>query len=67
MFFHLSQPASSAREPVFQEGNSVEKILVSFLREKPQGVLELTEWEGGGGGGGRRGGARSLERSGQDE
>lgn len=63
MFFHLSQPASSAREPVFQEGNSVEKILVSFLREKPQGVLELTEW----GGKGRRGGARSLERSGQDE
>lgn len=50
MFFHLSQPASSAREPVFQEGNSVEKILVSFLREKPQGVLELTEWGGGGGG-----------------
>lgn len=46
MFFHLSQPASSAREPVFQEGNSVEKILVSFLREKPQGVLELTEWGG---------------------
>lgn len=48
MFFHLSQPASSAREPVFQEGNSVEKILVSFLREKPQGVLELTELGGGG-------------------
>lgn len=60
MFFHLSQPASSAREPVFQEGNSVEKILVSFLREKPQGVLELTEW--GGGGGERKKGWGSIVR-----
>ena len=60
MFFYSSQPASSAREPVFQEGNSVEKILVSFLREKPQGVLELTEW--GGGGGGRKKGWGSIVR-----